>query len=302
MTGKKFRVVAHVFVLLVAIACIPAFAGEPVVGSVAGGMNATISGRPAIPSSVVFNGDSLKVTDGATVIVLSDGSRLMFGSDSIASFAREGNQVTVRLDRGSISVYHANTNPSLRIQVNNVSISPASGLKTLGQVAALKGATVVTSTEGLLKVEQNGSTTEVAQGKTITIKGKTARSPLPGPPQGGGGGSTALEAGALGAGAVAAILAGIGISRANDARDAANAANATAAKADSDAQAATSAAAMADADAMAAASVATATANSVGCALNIISVQNGLFIDPTTGQPASPYTPPSGQSCPAVGI
>src|SRR5437667_2585096 len=290
MREKSFTSRALLFVLLLGLASIPAFAGSAVVGSVAGSMNATVGGQPLLPNSVIFSGDSLKVRDGATVIALASGSRLVFGRETEARFLREGNGVTVLLGEGSVSVYHPEGSAEVRVNANNVSIAPAPGFKTLGEVAMLNGAIMVTSKEGLLRVEGNGSPVEVATGKTITIGSRMARAPRPqGGGQGmGGGGSTALEAGALGAGAAAAILAGIGISRANDARDAANAANATAGKADADAV-------PADADAKAAtdaANAAEATANSVGCALNNFNDQL------TGGGLASPYNPPAGQPCP----
>jgi len=290
--GKGLTSRALLFVLLLGFASIPAFAGSAVVGSVAGSMNATLGGQPLLPNSAIFSGDSLKVKDGATVIALASGSRLVFGRETEARFLREGNGVTVLLGEGSVSVYHPEGSAEVRVKANNVSIAPAPGFKTLGEVAMLNGAIVVTSKEGSLRVEGNGSPVEVATGKTVTIGSRTARAPRPQGAGGqglGGGGSTALEAGALGAGAAAAILAGIGISRANDARDAANAANATAAKADADAVAAAN---TADADAKAAtdaANTAAADAVAVGCALNNLSDQLGT---------ASPYTPPSGTTCP----
>ena len=290
MREKSLASRALLFVLLLGLASIPAFAGSAVVGSVAGSLNATVGGQPLLPNSVIFSGDSLKVRDGATVIALASGSRLVFGRETEARFLREGNEVTVLLGEGNVSVYHPEGSAEVRVNANNVSIAPAPGFKTLGEVAMLNGAIMVTSKEGSLRVEGNGSPVEVATGKTITIGSRMARAPRPqGGGQGlGGGGSTALEAGALGAGAAAAILAGIGISRANDARDAANAANATAGKADADAVAA-------DADAKAAtdaANAAEATANSVGCALNNFNDQL------TGGGLASPYNPPAGQPCP----
>ena len=286
--GKGLTSRALLFVLLLGFASIPAFAGSAVVGSVAGSMNATVGGQPLLPNSVIFSGDSLKVRDGATVIALASGSRLVFGRETEARFLREGNGVTVLLGEGSVSVYHPEGSAEVRVNANNVSIAPAPGFKTLGEVAMLNGAIMVTSKEGLLRVEGNGSPVEVATGKTITIGSRMARAPRPqGGGQGmGGGGSTALEAGALGAGAAAAILAGIGISRANNARDAANAANATASKADADA---TTAAANASA-ATAAANTADADAIAVGCALNNLASEELGF--------ASPYTPPSGTTCP----
>src|SRR5690349_10191063 len=237
-------------VVLLGVASISSFAGSAVIGSVAGSMNTTVGGQPLLPNSVIFSGDGLKVRDGATVIALSNGSRLVCGRDTEASLLRDGDEVTVLLGQGNVSVYHPEGKAELGVKVNNLSIAPAAGFKTLGEVALLNGATVVTSKQGALRVEGNGSPVDVAQGKTITIQPRTARVPRPqGGAQLGGGGSTALEVAAVGAGGAAAILAGIGISRANDAKSAAQAAtaaagqaNATAAQADADAMAATAAA------------------------------------------------------------
>jgi hypothetical protein len=278
--------------LLLGISCVSAFAGSTVIGSVAGAMNATMSGQPLIPNTTVFSGDNLNVANGATVVALGDGSRLMFGRDTKASFLRDGDQVTVQLEQGSVSVYHTGANSGLRVKVNDVTIEPVSGFTTMGQVAAVNGGITVGSQQGLLRVKGPNSSVEVAQGKTITIRAKNARAPqAAGGSQkfAGGGGSELLEAGALGAGVVAAILAGIGLSRANDAKEQATAANSNAAAA---ATAATSAISAAN-SAAAAATSATNTANLAGCAVNNLNVQFGFPAVP------SPYQAPSGLSCPA---
>jgi len=280
-----------VLLLLLGISCASAFAGSTVIGSVAGAMNATVSGQPLIPNSVVFSGDNLNVADGATVIALGDGSRLMFGRDTKASFLRDGDQVTVQLEQGSVSVYHTGANSGLRVKVNDVSIEPVAGFTTMGQVAAVNGGIAVSSQQGLLRVQGQNSSVTVAQGKTITIRAKNAGAPqAAGGSQkfAGGGGSQLLEAGALGAGVVAAILAGIGLSRANDAKTQATAANSEATAALTAAQAATSAAN----NATSAANSATNTANLAGCAVNNLNVQFGFPAVP------SPYKAPSGLACP----
>ena len=163
-----------VLLLLLGISCASAFAGSTVIGSVAGAMNATVSGQPLIPNSVVFSGDNLNVADGATVIALGDGSRLMFGRDTKASFLRDGDQVTVQLEQGSVSVYHTGANSGLRVKVNDVSIEPVAGFTTMGQVAAVNGGIAVSSQQGLLRVQGQNSSVTVAQGKTITIRAKNA--------------------------------------------------------------------------------------------------------------------------------
>lgn len=280
----KFRTL--LLAALLGLASMSAFAGSAAIGSVAGSINSTVSGQPLLPNSTIFSGDTLKVKDGATVVAMSSGSRLVFGRETEASFLRDGSDVTVLLGQGNISVFDPDSTAGLRVKVNELTVVPGRGFKTLGQVATLGDAVVVTVKEGALKVEGNGTPVDVTKGQTITIRPKSGRAPQGGGAQKlSGGGNTALEAGALGAGVAAAILAGIALKRAGDARDEATTAAANAAAATSAAQAATTAANQADADAVAANN----TANAVGCALN-------NFNDQTFGVP-SPYTPPSGLSC-----
>jgi hypothetical protein len=113
----------------------------------------------------------------------------------------------------------------------------------------------------------------VVKGKTITVKEaqKPARAP-----QGGAGVSAAmgLQVASIAAGGTAAVLGGVAISNANDAKDEAAAATAAATSAEQEAAAAT-----------AAANAAGDAANAAGCALNDASG-------------TSAYTPPAGYTCP----
>ena len=271
MMRKNWKAHITLWVLLVvAAAAIPAFGGSAVVGSVAGSMNATISGQALLPNTTIFSGDSLQVKDGAAVVAVGSGSRLVFGRETEASFLRDANEVTVLLGRGNVSLYRAAEGTGLRIKVGEVSILPAAGYKTLGEVALLGGTIVVTAKEGKLRVEGNGPAVEVVKGKTITLA-RPARGP-----QGAGSGSagmsssTALQIGAIAAGGTAAVLSGVAMSRSGDARDAAAAANFAAfqaAQAAHDAQDA---------------------AVGAGCAVNT------AFPDVSP----SPYTPPAGYTCP----
>jgi hypothetical protein len=253
----------------VMVASVSAFAGSAVIGSVAGSMNATIGGQALMPNTTVFSGDSLQVKDGAAVVAVGQGSRLVFGRETVASFLRDESEVTVLLGQGNVSMYHPSSPMGLRVKVGEIAVTPAAGYKTLGEVAMVNGAVVVTTKEGLLRVEGSGPAVEVAKGKTITVHAKAARAP-----QGGAGagvsGATALQVGSVATGATSAVLSGVAITRAGDARDAATAAGTSAADA----------VAAAD-DATAAAEAAQAEANSVGCALDQVGVQ----IDPNL----SPY-------------
>jgi len=281
MVAKKSIARVSLFVLLVAMAAsVSAFAGSAIVGSVAGSMNATIGGQALLPNTTVFSGDSLTVKDGAAVVAVGQGSRLVFGRETVASFLRETGEVTVLLGQGNVSLYTAD-GVGLRVKAGEVSVVPAAGYKTLGEVALLNGAVVVTAKEGKLRVEGNGPAVEVVKGKTITV---LARSPQGGAAAGGAAGhagmstSTALQLTSVAAGGTSSVLSGVAISRAGDAKDAATTAGANAVAATTAAKAAT-----------AAAEAAQETANSAGCALNTLAVDIGE---------ASPYTPPAGSTCP----
>ena len=260
-------------------ASLSAFAGSAVVGSVAGSMNATIGGQALLPNTTIFSGDSLQVKDGAAVVAVGSGSRLVFGRETEASFLRDANEVTVLLGQGNVSLYRAAEGTGLRVKVGEVSILPAAGYKTLGEVALLGGTIVVTAKEGKLRVEGNGPAVEVVKGKTITLA-RSARGPQGGAAGSGSAGvssSTALQIGAIAAGGTSAVLSGVAMSRAADARDAAAAANSTASQAVQAAKAAEDAAVAAEDAAVAA-----------GCAVNT------AFPDVSP----SPYTPPAGYTCP----
>jgi hypothetical protein len=286
--SRKIRIVRSTLclVLLGLLATLPAFAGSAVIGSVAGSMNATVGGQTLLPNTTLFSGDSLQVKDGLAVVALGSASRIVLGRDTVASFLRDSNEVTVLLGQGNVSVFHDADGMPVRMKIGDVSVVPVSGFKTLGEVAMLNGSVVVTAKEGMLRVEGNGPAINVAKGKTITVVPRTSapqNQPGGNPPGAGrmGGGNTYLDAGALGAGIVAAILAGLAESRAGDAKtDATDAASAAAAAA------AAASAAVAAANSAAAASA--AAANAVGCALNVLANEEGQ---------ASPYTPPAGETC-----
>jgi outer membrane lipoprotein-sorting protein len=284
MSGMKRLVKMLVVVVAVMVAgWIPAMGGSAAIGSLAGSRNTTLSGQEAMANTTVFSGDSLHVRDGVAVVALGQGSRMVFGRETEASFLKEGDGVTVLLGNGNVSMYEPETGSAVRVKAGDVAVEPAAGYKTLGEVAMVNGAVQVTAKEGMLKVEGQDGVKEVAAGKTLTVAAKTARAPMPAPAVGTIPTATALQIGALGASGVGAVLSGVAISRAGSARDAADAANTTAAEAVSAATAANAQAAFS------AATAAQSTANSVGCAVNTVANSNGE---------ASPYTPPSGSSCP----
>jgi hypothetical protein len=190
---------------------------------------------------------------------------MVFGHDTAASFLRDSNEVTVLLGQGNVSIFHDADGTPVRMKVGEVSIVPVSGFKTLGEVAMLNGAVVVTAKDGMLRVtEGNGQVVNVAKGKTISV------TPRAKAPQGGGGsagrccgGSNVWDIAATVAGGTAAVLAGLALSRASDAKD-------------NSASAATAAAAAASAAAQAAAAAAAANSaaiNASNCAADVFSHQ-----------------------------
>jgi len=135
-------------------------------------------------------------------------------------------------------------------------------------------------------VEGQGRTQEVGQGKTVTVPVNTARAPMPDPPSSNAHITTSTALGwlAVGAGGTAAVLAGIGMSRSNDAKAAANAATTSANNATTAANNATTAA-----------NNAGNASNAVGCALNLMNAEENVEEGDHT---PSPYVPPTGYSCP----
>ena len=219
----------QIFVLLVGLGVLPVLAASAVVGSVAGSLNTTMGGRALEPNTTLFSGDSLQVKDGAAVIALEAGSRMVFGRQTTAKFLREADAVTVTLNEGNVSIYHPQAGTAVRVKVGELVIEPGKGYTTEGDVAMLGGSVVVTAKDGTLKVASGKRAMEVKKGQTMTIP-QTARAP-----QAGGGGTTGgavaehtwtlsngLELGGL---AASGVGIGVGIAAKNSADDATTAAN-----------------------------------------------------------------------------
>src|SRR5713226_7692256 len=114
MSGKTFKLFFSLCVIL-ALGVAPTFAASAVVGSVAGGINATIGGQALVPNTTLFSGDSLRVKDGAAVVAMGMGSRMVFGRETVASFERGTDEVTVLLGQGNVSMYHAEGGTAMRV-------------------------------------------------------------------------------------------------------------------------------------------------------------------------------------------
>ena len=259
-SNNTVRVVVLLFTLGIFLTG-SAYAGSAVVGSVAGSVNATAGGHELVSNATIFSGDSLQVNDGVAVITLGRGSRMVFGHQSTVSFSREADSVTAVLGQGNVSLFYPEAGVGLQVKVGEVTIAPAKGFKTLGEVAMANGTLVVTTKEGLLRVQGNGPAVELAKGKTIVVMPKAAAGP-----QGGGGGQghsvSGLELASLGVGVTGVILGAFGYRAAVRAQDATAAGNA----------------------AYNSAQQALIAAVAAGCAVNKLPRATGA---------ASPFTPPS---------
>lgn len=283
MFARRMMQVMGVAVVVLLASWVPAMAGSAAIGSLAGSRDATLGGQAAIANTTVFSGDTLHVREGVAVVALEQGSRMVFGRQTQASFLKEGEGVTVLLAGGNVSLYHSAAGREMAVKAGEVSAEPAAGYKTLGEVAMLGGRVVVTTKEGLMKVERHGAVEEVAAGKTVTLPAATADAPAPAAPPAGNSGTHITEATALGiastaAGGTAALLSALALSDANSADSSASQAASSASQASSNASSATSAA-----------NAAANNANAAGCALNTLANEQHF---------ASPYTPPAGFTCP----
>ena len=175
MRGKSQIARSYLCVFLLPLfAAALAYAGQAVVGLVAGSTNASVGGTTILPNTTLFSGDSLQVNDGVAAVALGGTSRMIFGSNTVASFRRDSDEVTVLLRQGDVSLFYAENTVPVRVKVDDVSVVPVSGFRTLGEVATGDGEVMVAAKEGRLRVESNGQAINVAKGETITIPAKAS--------------------------------------------------------------------------------------------------------------------------------
>jgi hypothetical protein len=181
-------------------------AAPAVVGSVHGSRNATIDGINAIPGQTVLSGDRVRVNDGAAIVSLnqSKGSQITLGPETVATFNREADEVEVRLEEGNgyLAFTHSSEDASpLRIMRGSVSISAAKGLATRGRVEVAGQTLTVAAWRGVLRVEEDGKTMDLPEGREIQLTADTAgSSPAAGKPSGQGAGKASgaeLKAGGV---------------------------------------------------------------------------------------------------------
>jgi hypothetical protein len=203
MVKLKLREPRHAFLLLLmgAMATIPAIAGSMAIGSVAFSTDASLSGQGLLPKTTIFSGDSLQVRNGIAEIAVGSNNRMIFGRDTLASFLRISNEVTVLLNQGNVSLFHAADGTPLRVKAGEILIDPAAGSKAAGDIAVLSGSVVITAKEGALQVNDHGTARNVAKGETVVIALNAAK---------GGAASTSAIGGAVGGSAIGVGTAAAG--------------------------------------------------------------------------------------------
>lgn len=154
------------------------------VGALVGSRNATLDGQAPLPHTTLLGGDNLQVNnDGLAMVALDQGNRMILGRGTAVSFLRQADGVTVSLARGNVSLYHSQQGSEFNVRAGDVTVSPAKGYRTLGEIAMADGLLLVTAKGGALEVEKSGTMQEVANGKTITLAMTAAGAPAPVPPR-----------------------------------------------------------------------------------------------------------------------
>jgi len=185
MAGKVGLNRVLALIVIMGLAAAMAMASPAAIGSLVGSKNATLDGQVPLPRSTVLNGDNLQVhNDGLAMVALEQGNRMVLGTGTEASFTRDAEGVMVSMTRGNMSLFHPGTGETFRVKTGDVTVLPAPGYKTLGEIAMENGFLVVTAKDGALQVEKAGTTKKVIKGQTITIATAADRAPTPVPPPG----------------------------------------------------------------------------------------------------------------------
>lgn len=213
---KGFR---HALTLagIIGLAAAMAMGGPVPVGSLVGSRNTTLDGHIPLPHTTMLSGDRLQVKDGLAMVTLIQGNRVILGRMTEASFSRRTGAVTVSLTHGNISLYHPQAGANFRIEAGDVIVAPEKGRRTLGEIAMVDGLLLISVKDGMLQVQEAGTTQDVGKGKTITLATTAAPGPAPNSPQNRHASHTlrhdAPDIEALSATGIGAAIAGIALAR-----------------------------------------------------------------------------------------
>jgi len=148
-----------------------------VIGVVTESSKASIGGSPVLRGQTVLSGDSLLVGEGAAVILMapatttSRATTVTLRRDTQVSFQREPDGSTMALlARGDLSFSQNSGNPDFGVLTGNVTIRPASHLRTLGVVTISEGALTIAAASGSVRVEESGQPLEIPEGKAVRLQ------------------------------------------------------------------------------------------------------------------------------------
>src|SRR5579872_5763944 len=136
------------------LAVVTAIGGSMPIGALMGGQNVTVDGQTPLPHTTLLSGDNLQVNNGLAMVTLDQGNRMILGRETQASFLREADAVSVSLTEGNLSLYHPETSKVFRVKAGDVTVAPAKGYRTLGEIAMVDGLLSVTAKDGVLQVEK----------------------------------------------------------------------------------------------------------------------------------------------------
>jgi len=146
---------------------VSALGATAVIGSVVGNVNATLGGAAILSNTTVFSGDSLRVLDGVAIVSTDHGGLLTFGRDTQVSFQRVSGETTVTVSAGCVTIRHPAASGPLTFKAGAVLVSPARGISTEGELAVAGTSLVVTTKDGVLRVNVNARTAEVGRGQSL---------------------------------------------------------------------------------------------------------------------------------------
>jgi hypothetical protein len=154
-----------------------------VIGVVTESSQASIGGSLALRGQTVLSGDRLLVGEGAAIILLAPATRVILRRDTEVSFQRTRDGAAVALlARGDLSFSHNGGNPQIQVRTGNVTIRPASRLRTQGIVTVEDGALTIAAASGSVRVEGAGQTMDLPEGKAVQLVadgGSTGGTPAP---------------------------------------------------------------------------------------------------------------------------
>jgi hypothetical protein len=208
--GHKRRAVRRALIVLAALGfpLSSALASSAIVGVAVAVSNSSIDGTALQSGRTIVSGDDLRVGEGTALVAMGSGSHMLFGPDTAASFERTSDEVTVVVARGNVTLYQPHSDAvRLRVKVDDLLLAPAADAETLGEVAVSDGALYVTTKQGLLRLEEGGSTMDLPKGKWVRLH-RTARSRQL---SRGSSGRSTVEWVAAGTASTAAVLAGLAL-------------------------------------------------------------------------------------------